>query len=477
MDQAAGTQVSGIREGVGEAWDRPRRLLANLDAVATALTLWVGYALLPLHGVDASRPRLAHGIFQLLIGLVLLGLLYRDGQYSQDHRMSRMADVASAAKNLTVAFFLVSGLSFVTKGFFTGYLTQSRLVIFGGLLLLFALLVANRVLLTEYQRRLFARGEDLRAVVVIGDGLAAAEFHSFIDKRPWLGIGCAGTVPVRDGAFSLEQVKRVLDACRGCELILALDPEERSEFGRITQELEAARLPFRIVPSLFEESFRATILNGFHELPIINVDVDPLDRVQRTMKRILDVIVSSLTLVLLSPLLGLIALAIKLDSPGPVIFRQERVGLRGRRFLLLKFRTMVKDAEHRLDELLARNEADGHLFKIKRDPRVTRVGALLRRWSLDEFPQFVNVFWGEMSVVGPRPALPREVDEYETQHYARLKGKPGITGLWQVSGRSNLTFDEMVKLDRYYLERWSIGMDLGIIVRTVYVVLARRGAY
>jgi lipopolysaccharide/colanic/teichoic acid biosynthesis glycosyltransferase len=171
-----------------------------------------------------------------------------------------------------------------------------------------------------------------------------------------------------------------------------------------------------------------------------------------------------------------VALAIKIDSRGPVIFRQERVGLNGQRFEMLKFRTMLDGAELRLGELLDRNEADGHVFKMRADPRVTRVGSCLRQWSLDELPQFANVFWGDMSVVGPRPPLPREVDGYETQHCCRLKGKPGISGLWQVSGRSNLTFEEMVKLDRYYLEHWSIGLDLGIMVRTVYVVLARRGA-
>ena len=477
MDQVAGTHPREILEGVGEAWARPRRLLANLDAVATALTLWAAYAVLPFRGIDAPPARLSHGLFQLLMGLVLLVLLYRDEQYSSERRLSRMTDVGSAAKNLTVAFFLVSGLSFVTKGFFTGYLDQSRLVVLGSLLFLFALLVADRLILSAYQRRLFARGEDIRRVIVVGDGEAAADFRSFLEKRPWLGIGCAGTLPVAEGAFSLEQVRRALTAGEASELILALDPEERSEFGRITQELEGARLPFRIVPSLFEESFRATMLTGFHELPVINVDVDPLDRVQRSFKRVLDVTVSSLTLLVLSPLFALIALAIRLESRGPVIFRQERVGLRGRHFLMFKFRTMVADAESRLEQILEKNEAEGHLFKIKRAPRVTRVGALLRRWSLDELPQFANVFWGEMSVVGPRPPLPREVEAYQTQHYARLKGKPGITGLWQVSGRSNLSFEEMVKLDRYYLERWSIGLDLSIIARTIWVVLARKGAY
>ena len=169
--------------------------------------------------------------------------------------------------------------------------------------------------------------------------------------------------------------------------------------------------------------------------------------------------------------------AVKVTSPGPVLFHQERVGRRGRHFQVLKFRTMGSDAEERLADLAAANEAEGPLFKIKADPRLTRVGGFLRRWSIDEVPQILNVMRGEMSMVGPRPPLPAEVERYEVEHLRRLKGTPGITGLWQVSGRSDLSFEDMVRLDRFYLENWSIGLDLKILVRTVYVVLGRKGAY
>jgi exopolysaccharide biosynthesis polyprenyl glycosylphosphotransferase len=476
MDRATVDERLRSTAAAGEAWSRPRHLLANLDSVAATFTLGSGYALLVWHEVSVPQARIVHGLFQFLVGLVTLALLYRDNQYSPEHRLSRITDVASAAKNLTVAFFLVSGVSFATKGFFTGYQNLSRLVVFTNLAVFFGLLVAGRLALAAYQRALFARGEDIRSVIVIGEGAAATEFCSFLSKRPWLGVGCAGTIPVKAVAFSLERLNDILPAGKACELVLALDPEDHEDYSEVTQVLERAGLPFRIVPSLFEESFRATVLNGYGELPIINVDADPLDRVQHTTKRVLDVAISAAVLLLLSPLFGVIALAVKLDSRGPVIFKQERVGLSGRRFNMLKFRTMVDGAENKLQELLERNEADGHLFKIRDDPRVTRVGRILRRWSLDELPQFVNAFWGEMSVVGPRPPLPIEVEAYETQHFCRLRGKPGITGLWQVSGRSNLTFDEMVKLDRYYLEKWSTGLDLTIMARTIWVVLARRGA-
>ncbi len=160
-----------------------------------------------------------------------------------------------------------------------------------------------------------------------------------------------------------------------------------------------------------------------------------------------------------------------------MLFRQERVGRGGTRFYLLKFRSMRQDADRIVQELLAYNEATGPLFKMRNDPRLTRVGRVLRRWSLDEWPQLWNVLKGEMSLVGPRPPLPREVEQYEPWHYRRLEVSPGITGLWQVSGRSELSFDEMVMLDLYYIENWSLGLDLRILLRTIPAVFRGRGAY
>ena len=224
---------------------------------------------------------------------------------------------------------------------------------------------------------------------------------------------------------------------------------------------------------------RSATTLGYGSLPMTDEHVDALDSLQRTLKRALDIVVAGVLMVPGSVCCLLLALVIKLDSPGPVFYKQERVGKNGRHFLMYKFRTMVTNADELLRQLEDKNEkgASGQLFKMQNDPRVTRVGAFLRKWSLDELPQIINVFKGEMSLVGPRPPLPREVAKYEPRHYCRLKGLPGITGLWQVSGRSNLSFEEMVELDRHYLEHWSLHLDLGIMARTVRVVLAREGAY
>jgi lipopolysaccharide/colanic/teichoic acid biosynthesis glycosyltransferase len=194
-------------------------------------------------------------------------------------------------------------------------------------------------------------------------------------------------------------------------------------------------------------------------------------------RRILDCVVATLMLFVVSPLLLVTALAIKLDSPGPVIFRQIRVGKRGKVFTLYKFRSMAVDAEQRKQELHQLNEADGPLFKIRQDPRVTRVGAIIRKLSIDELPQFVNVLKGDLNLVGPRPPVPDEVNRYEIDHLRRLEVTPGITGLPQVMGRSNLDFETWVELDRKYIAHQSLRMDLMILWKTVPAVLLRRGAY
>jgi exopolysaccharide biosynthesis polyprenyl glycosylphosphotransferase len=195
------------------------------------------------------------------------------------------------------------------------------------------------------------------------------------------------------------------------------------------------------------------------------------------LKRVTDIVLVGMGLIVLAPILALIALAVKLDSRGPVFYGQLRLGKDGRQFKMLKFRSMNVDADKRLSELKQQNEATGPLFKMRRDPRVTRVGRFIRRWSLDELPQLINVFRGEMSLVGPRPPMPSEVAEYEDWQLGRLRAVPGVTGLWQVSGRSEVPFHDMVRLDLHYIRNWSLALDVEILLRTIPAVLTSRGAY
>ncbi len=198
---------------------------------------------------------------------------------------------------------------------------------------------------------------------------------------------------------------------------------------------------------------------------------------RKLVKGFVDRSVSLVALILLLPVLVVIALAVKLDSRGPVLFRQTRVGQGGREFGVFKFRTMVMNADALLAELTARNETDGLMFKMRDDPRVTRVGRLLRKWSLDELPQLLNVVRGQMSLVGPRPPLPSEVARYDGDVARRLLVKPGMTGLWQVSGRSDLSWEDGIRLDLYYVENWSLAADLSILWKTIGAVVNSRGAY
>ncbi|WP_455133471.1 sugar transferase [Microbacterium aurum] len=246
---------------------------------------------------------------------------------------------------------------------------------------------------------------------------------------------------------------------------------------RLSWSLEGAATDLILATRLADVDRSRIAFERTHGLALTHVSLPKFDRSTLRAKRALDVIVAVLALVPIALVTPIIALAIRLDGPGGTFFRQRRIGRDGREFDILKFRTMTTDAEARRAALEAANEGAGPLFKMKNDPRVTRVGAVLRRFSLDELPQFWNVLMGEMSVVGPRPPLPSEVVGYERDVFRRLYVQPGITGLWQISGRSDLTWEQSVRLDLHYVENWSLATDLKIIGRTAAVMVAPKGAY
>ncbi|WP_349034874.1 sugar transferase [Pseudarthrobacter sp. SORGH_AS 212] len=242
-------------------------------------------------------------------------------------------------------------------------------------------------------------------------------------------------------------------------------------------ELAARNVGLIMAPALTDIAGPRIHTQQVAGLPLIHVTTPSLEGGQRVAKRLFDIGVSAALILCAAPLMALIALAVKVDSRGSILFRQERVGIQGAPFKMLKFRSMVVDAESRLGDLAAHNEGSGVLFKLKNDPRITRVGGFLRRYSLDEVPQLFNVLAGSMSLVGPRPPLPREVEAYEHDVRRRLLVKPGLTGLWQVSGRSDLSWQDSVRLDLYYVENWSLAGDLVILLRTARAVFQSTGAY
>ncbi|GAX59182.1 polyprenyl glycosylphosphotransferase [Candidatus Scalindua japonica] len=232
----------------------------------------------------------------------------------------------------------------------------------------------------------------------------------------------------------------------------------------------------RIVSDVFLLNHTKNSIDLLGNIPLINISLGPEDTFKLFIKRYIDISLSCLLLILMLPVFVVIFILIKIDSKGPVLFIQERISCNNRRFKLLKFRTMISNAEDIKSELIKMNEMSGPVFKIKNDPRITKVGKFLRRFSLDETPQLYNVLKGEMSLVGPRPPLQDEVEKYSWKQRRRLSVKPGITGLWQVSGRNTLPFEEWIELDLEYIDNWSLGMDLKIILQTIYIVLSQKGA-
>jgi exopolysaccharide biosynthesis polyprenyl glycosylphosphotransferase len=283
-----------------------------------------------------------------------------------------------------------------------------------------------------------------------------------------------GSVPRIDS----ERVPELVRKSRTRAVMIAGElPGGRSQIRRLGWELENSRAELILVSRLTDVAGPRLHLRPVEGLPLVHVDLPQYSGVSHTLKRAFDIVLSAAALLVLAAPMAILAAAVKLTSPGDAIFRQERVGVQGGRFVMYKFRSMVSDAEDMLAELQGNNEGNGLLFKMKEDPRITRVGAFMRRYSLDELPQFWNVLTGGMSLVGPRPPLPVEADQYEHQVARRLLIKPGITGLWQVSGRSDLAWEESVRLDLYYVENWSLAGDIRILARTFKAVLKRDGAY
>ncbi|MGI8997099.1 MAG: sugar transferase [Pyrinomonadaceae bacterium] len=345
-------------------------------------------------------------------------------------------------------------------------------------------------------------GVNLIPTLVVGRGAEAALCIKELRARPEIGYRVIGVVENGeiDGTTpeSFEDVPVVSDVYHLAETIretranevIITDPQVSGDvlFDVMMRVGRRRGVEFRIAPSLFNCLPRKTGIDQIGALPMIQLFREPLSGAARIVKRTMDIALASLALLVLSPLWLVVALLVKLDSQGPIFYRQERVGMDGRIFLFLKFRTMranSDDAAHReYQRKLITGAKDTNLgdnkrpvYKLRDDPRVTRTGRALRRLSLDELPQLLNVLRGDMSVVGPRPPIPYEVEAYELWHRKRLDMKPGLTGLWQVSGRNRLSFDEMVRLDLFYIENWSLLLDLKIILRTLPVMLRGDDAY
>jgi exopolysaccharide biosynthesis polyprenyl glycosylphosphotransferase len=335
------------------------------------------------------------------------------------------------------------------------------------------------------QRR---QGARTHRVMAVGHAAAVADLITTLHRDTYHGLSVVGAcvvgdgakqeiggVPVFGGANSVPSAVQL----SGADTVAVLTCPEMNgvRLREMAWKLEESGTDLYLAPALLDVAGPRTTIRPVAGLPLLHVDHPELSGPKVLLKAAFDRAMAALALILLAPLFAAIAIAIRADGRGPVFFRQTRVGKDGRTFSVYKFRTMVVDAEQRKAELEALNEGSGVLFKIRQDPRVTRAGNWLRRWSLDELPQLINVVAGDMSLVGPRPALPAEAVRYGEHMRRRLVVKPGITGLWQVSGRSDLPWEEAVRLDLRYVENWSFALDLQILWKTWSAVVRGSGAY
>jgi exopolysaccharide biosynthesis polyprenyl glycosylphosphotransferase len=330
-------------------------------------------------------------------------------------------------------------------------------------------------------------GQNYRNVIIVGTGPRAAHVKRAIDARADWGLRVIGFVDTEDSAidpslfdaklFKLEGMSDLLREQVVDRVIIAFPRSMLPQLAPVVEVCASAGIPFTMLADLFGDFLPPPRVTRFGALTALDFAPVHHSTFSLGIKRCLDVVGAAVGLLVAGPVLGIAALAIWLDDGGPVLFRQKRVGLNGRIFTMLKLRTMCVGADDQKSELANLNECDGPIFKCKADPRITRVGRTLRKLSLDELPQLWNVLTGDMSLVGPRPPVPEEVAEYQTFERRRLSMRPGITCIWQVSGRSNIEFDRWVQLDMDYIDSWSLGLDLWILLRTIPAVVRGDGAH
>ncbi len=451
--------------------------------VAFVLAYYVRYVLnLPLDVNETSYVQ-----YQVYIPISLglsVGLLviYRlEGVYNSVRGRSWLEEAYQLLTATFTGFFVLVFIFFLYR---VDY--YSRLIYLYTGILIVILLTIERIIIRLVLDRMRQRGIGVDRALVIGCGETGRAILRSVMAQPSLGYHIEGYIDDEPNNTNLglfpflgntDQLRQVLREHPVDEVIITLPWHARDKIIRMMNVCEATGARVKIVPDLFQLSLSRVAVDAVGGIPLIAVKEVTISGGSLAIKRAMDVIMTALLFLVLLPAMMLIALLIKMTSPGPVIFGQCRVGRGGRLFTAYKFRTMRVGAEQELARLRHLNEATGPLFKIRNDPRVTPVGKILRRLSLDELPQFWNVLCGDMSLVGPRPPIPHEVAQYEEWHKKRLEVAPGLTGLPQVSGRSDLTFEETVMLDIYYIENWSPWLDLWSLIKTVPSVLTARGAY
>jgi exopolysaccharide biosynthesis polyprenyl glycosylphosphotransferase len=465
-------------------WHRPyAMLLVALDYAGTALASLTAIAIFEQadSGFEVSPQ-----VFTLVayVGLPLgwLIILWGHGAYDRRYLGLGSDEYKRIFRTSITAAASVTILSFALK------IDLSRLSVGTALVGSLIYIMIGRWLARRFLVLIRGRGRAVHRVLLIGTYAEASDVFAAVTRAPGAGLVPVG-IHLTEGYAQSRAVNSPVPVFTGRDVLglvgdlgadtIAVCGSARSEPGelrRLAWQLEGTGIDLVVAPQLTDIAGPRVHIRPVEGLPLLHVEEPKLSGMAWLFKNVMDRVIGAVLLVLLSPLFALISLLIRIGDGGTAFFRQSRVGREGKVFQVIKFRTMYHDAEDRLAHLVDRNESDGLLFKIKDDPRITPVGRLLRKTSLDELPQLINVVKGEMSLVGPRP-LPADDGDFLGDVRRRLLVRPGMTGLWQVSGRSELSWDDAVRLDLYYVDNWSLAFDLVILWRTVGVVFGRRGAY
>lgn len=456
-----------------------------IDLILIELTFYIVYLLkynlFENIFISISFPNLQEYSFVFILWTIFLIISFkRRNLYTTDRSLTIPREISRVIINVFYSSFLILAVIFFAK-----YKFFSRSVFTESFLFLCVFLSVWRIGKKIIFRRLFSKGIYNTDVLIAGAGKIGKVVSEEIKNNPHWGFKVVGFLDDKKkeniGKFSILGKLSDFDVTAKKyfvdELIITI-PSERESVSELIKKAKGLHLGVRVVPENFEEPLPLLSINHLGIIPLLTYQERKWHPGESALKRLFDFVASFFTLIILLPLFLVIGILIKFTSKGPIFYAQKRGGFRGRKFNLYKFRSMVVEADKLKDSLLEKNEVkDGVIFKIKDDPRINSVGKFLRRYSLDELPQLFNVLKGDMSIVGPRPFLVNEVDKFDYTHMPRLNIRPGITGLAQVRGRSDLSFYRWVRWDIWYINNWSFGLDLRILLWTVPVVLKGKGAY
>ncbi|MGZ8867711.1 MAG: sugar transferase [Thermoanaerobaculia bacterium] len=468
------------------------RVVYFLDLALTSAAFFAAFFIRDLLLPQIAPDRFPNGLFPLreylrvypLVLIIWSILLFTYHSYHSHRTISLVKEALTILRVVLVGNAILATFAYLWP---LPFLSRTWFILFAVLSAL--LLLAEKIMVRVLARYVRSKGLNYRTILIVGTGRRALEIAGMIRNHKYWGYKLLGFVSdghhLSNGWASyrvwgtVPDLKKILESTKTepiDEIVFAVTRKKLDEMKQIFLMCEELGIRTRVAMNIFQNRVARLEVEELEGVPFLTFTTTPSNETHLAMKRLLDVSVSMLILALSLPIILIAAIAIRLSSPGSVLFKQERLGLNGRIFTLYKFRTMIEDAHQRREEVSHLNEMNGPVFKSKADPRITRVGRFLRKFSLDELPQLWNVLKGDMSLVGPRPPIPEEVEAYHRWHRRRLSMKPGLTCLWQVSGRNNVDFDRWMELDLQYIDNWSPALDLKILLRTIPAVLLGKGA-